>query len=279
MYRLAAFADEADRTLRGHISAMKDNGIELLEIRTVDGKNIAELTAAEAKTIRKELDGAGIAVWSVGSPMGKIGMTDDFAPHLDVFRHLLELSDILGAGRMRIFSFYHTGLPVTAALRDGVLERLSRFLEEASGSNIILCHENEKGIYGDTASRCADIHRALPALRAVFDPANFANCREDVQAAWELLSPYNEYLHIKDAAEDGTVVPAGEGICNIAGLIRSYRANGGTVMTLEPHLSVFDGFAALERSDGKTNIAARRYASGREAFDAAAAALKNILNG
>lgn len=99
MYRLAAFADEADRTLRGQISAMKDNGIELLEIRTVDGKNIAELTAAEAKTIRKELDGAGIAVWSVGSPMGKIGMTDDFAPHLDVFRHLLELSDILGAGR------------------------------------------------------------------------------------------------------------------------------------------------------------------------------------
>ena len=72
MYRLAAFADEADRTLRGQISAMKDNGIELLEIRTVDGKNIAELTAAEAKTIRKELDGAGIAVWSVGSPMGKI---------------------------------------------------------------------------------------------------------------------------------------------------------------------------------------------------------------
>ena len=76
MYRLAAFADEADRTLRGQISAMKDNGIELLEIRTVDGKNIAELTAAEAKTIRKELDGAGIAVWSVGSPMGKIGMTE-----------------------------------------------------------------------------------------------------------------------------------------------------------------------------------------------------------
>ena len=70
MYRLAAFADEADRTLRGQISAMKDNGIELLEIRTVDGKNIAELTAAEAKTIRKELDGAGIAVWSVRSPIG-----------------------------------------------------------------------------------------------------------------------------------------------------------------------------------------------------------------
>ena len=50
-------------------------------------------------------------------------------------------------------------------------------------------------------------------------------------------------------------------------------------MTLEPHLSVFDGFAALEKSDEKTNISARRYASGREAFDAAAAALKNILNG
>ena len=279
MYRLAAFADEADKTLNGQIKAMKENGIDLLEIRGVDGTNISDLTESEAKAVKARLDEAGIAVWSIGSPMGKIEMTDDFAPHLDKLRHTMTLAHILGAKRMRIFSFYHTDLPVTEALRDGVLERLSHFLEETKGTDMILCHENEKGIYGDTAARCAELHRALPALRSVFDPANFASCREDVLTAWEILAPYNEYLHIKDVAKDETIVPAGEGICQMAELIRRYRANGGAVMTLEPHLSVFDGFAALEKPDEKTNIASYRYASGREAFDAAATALKNILNG
>ena len=96
-------------------------------------------------------------------------------------------------------------------------------------------------------------------------------------AAWELLAPYNDYLHIKDVAEDETIVPAGQGICEMKELIRRYRANGGTVMTLEPHLSVFDGFAALEKPDEKTNIASYRYASAREAFDVAVEALKKIV--
>ena len=31
------------------------------------------------------------------------------------------------------------------------MERLFAFLDTAAGSGILLCHENEKGIYGDTA--------------------------------------------------------------------------------------------------------------------------------
>ena len=277
MYRFAAFADEADKTLNGQILAMKENGIDLLEIRGVDGKNISDLTEAEAKDVKRRLDEAGIAVWSLGSPMGKIKITDDFAPHLDKFRHTMALADILGAKRMRIFSFYHTDLPITDILRDGVLERLSRFIEETKGTEMILCHENEKGIYGDIASRCAEIHRALPALRAVFDPANFAQCNEKILPAWDMLASYNEYLHIKDVAEDGTIVPAGKGACEMPELIRRYQANGGIVMTLEPHLRIFSGLSALEQPDEKTNIASYRYASGREAFDAAVGALKSII--
>ena len=277
MYRLAAFADEADKTLNGQILAMKENGIDLLEIRGVDGKNISDLTEAEAKDVKRRLDEAGIAVWSIGSPMGKIEMTADFAPHLDKFRHTMALADILGAKRMRIFSFYHTDLPITETLKDGVLERLSRFLEETRGTDMILCHENEKGIYGDIASRCAEIHRALPALRAVFDPANFAQCNEKILPAWDMLASYNEYLHIKDVAEDGTIVPAGKGACEMPELIRRYQANGGTVMTLEPHLRIFSGLSALEQPDEKTNIASYRYASGREAFDVAVGALKKMI--
>lgn len=269
-FRLAAFADEADNSLDGQISAMTENGIEYLEIRGVDGENISDITADKAREIRAKLDAAGISVWALGSPFGKIGITDDFEPHLEKFKHGLELADILGAKHIRIFSYY---VPHDNAKQysDEVMKRLEKMLSEAKGS-VILCHENEKGIYGDNAERCAEIHKNFPELRAVFDPANFVQCGQETMSAWEKLSPYVEYLHIKDALADGSVVPAGRGIGNIPYILKKYR---GEVLTIEPHLSVFNGLDKLERGE----VSERKfcYPDSRTAFSAAVNALKDIM--
>lgn len=267
-FRLVAFADEAAPDLAGQIEAMQENGVELLEIRGVDGQNIDGISATKAKVIRKMLGFSGLAVWSLGSPFGKIGINDDFAPHLDSFKHSLELADILGAKHIRLFSFYGT------SDIDPVLERLNAFIEAAKGTDIVLCHENEKGIYGDTAAKCLEIHKALPQLRAVFDPANFIQCGQDTIEAWEQLSPYVEYMHIKDALPDGSVVPAGKGAGELPYLLSQYK---GEVLTVEPHLSVFEGFDKLE-TDQKTKMR-YTYPNSRTAFTAALDALKDIIRG
>ena len=64
----------------------------------------------------------------MGSPFGKIGICDDFAPHLDSFKRCLENADILGAEHLRLFSFYGT------AELDPLLERLRKFIDAARGS-------------------------------------------------------------------------------------------------------------------------------------------------
>ncbi|MBQ8196232.1 MAG: sugar phosphate isomerase/epimerase [Oscillospiraceae bacterium] len=270
-FKLAAFADEADGRISEQIKAMKDNGVGYLEIRGVDGENISDISLEKALEVRRQLDDAGLAVWSLGSPYGKIGICDDFAAHLDKFRHGLELADALGAKHIRMFSFY---VPSDDAVRykDEVFRRLGCFIEAAKNSDVILCHENEKGIYGDIADRCAEIHKEFPSLKAVFDPANFIQCGQDTKAAWEMLSPYVEYMHIKDALADGSVVPAGKGIGNLPYLLENYK---GSVLTLEPHLSVFDGFDKLEASE-KTKMG-YCYPSSRAAFDAAVNALKELI--
>jgi sugar phosphate isomerase/epimerase len=176
---------------------MGGNGIGLLEIRGVGDKNISMVTVPEAKEIRKQLDDAGIGVWSIGSPSGKIQLTDDFAPHLDNFKRQIEAANVLGAKHYRMFSFY--GCPVgDQDAREEVMERLSAFVAATAGSEVMLCHENEKDIYGEMAAGCLDIHKTLPEIRAVFDPANFVQAGQDVWEAWEMLSPYVEYLHIKE---------------------------------------------------------------------------------
>ena len=132
-------------------------------------------------------------------------------------------------------------------------------LEIAEGTGIVLCHENEKGIYGATADRCADLHRTFPKLRGVFGPANFVQCGEDTLQAWELLAPYVEYLYIKDSLTDGRIVPAGTGAGNIPQIIRSYLAQGGSAMTLEPHLTVFDGLKELEEEGNTSAVGGYSY--------------------
>lgn len=273
-WELCAFADEADTMLAGQIAALRDNRIGVLEIRGINGKSIAALTTAEARAVRRELDDAGIRVWSIGSPTGKIGITDAFAPHRDSFRHMVELADILGASRYRLFSFY--GCDDSAATRDTVMERLSSFVEDAKGSGLVLCHENEKNIYGEMAAACQDIHRSIPAIRAVFDPANFVQAGQDTREAWDMLSPYVEYVHIKDAQSDGRVVPAGDGAGNIPWIIEQYSAKGGRVLTLEPHLSDFVGLQSLEGEE-KSVVGGLAFASTREAFDAAVQALRRYI--
>jgi sugar phosphate isomerase/epimerase len=267
-FRLAAFADEASQNIDEQIKTMKNNSIELLEIRGVSGTNIADITVSKAKEVRSRLDDAGLSVWSLGSPYGKISLSDDFDKHLDLFKHGIELCDILGTKHIRLFSFYDA-----EGRFDDVADRLSKFTEAVKGTDIILCHENEKGIYGDVAPRCLEIHREFPEIKAVFDPANFIQSGQDTLEAWKLLNPYVEYMHIKDALPDGAVVPAGKGSGNLTYLLNEYS---GEVLTIEPHLTVFQGLEMLEQDD-KSKVGIYSYPDPLTAFKAASDALKDLI--
>ena len=275
--KIYAFADEASANIDEQIKAMKENKLDGLEIRNVDGVNIAEISDSKAKEVRKKLDNACLRVWTVGSPIGKIDIEkDDFALHTEKFKRTLELADILGAENIRLFSFF-TPAENRDSYKDKVIERLGAFYEIAKGSGITLCHENEKGIYGDTPERCLEIHKALPEMKAIFDTANYVQCGVDTLQAWEIIKPYVKYLHIKDALADGNVVPAGKGIGNVKYILDDFKKLGGDSVTLEPHLTVFEGLKALEKEDDKSVVGkVYRYSSNTEAFSAAVSALREI---
>ena len=273
--RLCAFADEASSALSGQIAALKRNGISHLEIRGVNGKNIKDLSRADVLEVKSALDGADIFVWSIGSPIGKISLADDFHAHTEDFQRILEAADVLGAKRIRMFSFFPVKGMSEQTVRDSVCERIDTLLS-LTPEEITLCHENEKEIFGENTENCLFLHRTFPRLRAVFDPANFIQCGVDTAAAWKALRDYVDYLHIKDAVQDGTVVPAGMGIGNVSMIVGDYLARGGDMMTLEPHLFDFTGLSALENGKSvKLGISA--YKDNDEAFDAAVAALKAII--
>ncbi len=274
-FKLAAFADEASPMIDEQIKAMKKNGVSMLEVRGVDGQNVAKIDSAKAKEVKAKLDAAGLSVWSIGSPVGKTDIHDDFAFESEQFKKVLETASIMDAKCIRLFSFFGTeGKP---EYRDEVLYRLSKYIEMAKGSGVVLCHENEKGIYGDIAVRCEDIQKSLPELKAVFDPANFLQCGQDTLEAWKMLKKYVYYFHIKDCIEGGKVVPAGKGIGQLPTILPDYNGLASDVLTLEPHLSDFVGLGALENEGEKSDVGSiYKFASNEEAFDFACASLAEI---
>ena len=204
-FNLHAFADEAGQALAEQIAALKENGYEGIELRKVDGKNVSVLSFDEAKEIDRQMKDAGLCVWSIGSPIGKVGLDDDFEKHMDLYKHTLELGAMFEAKALRLFSFHMPNdTDDFSPYKNEVIDRMGRIVETAKPYGIKICHENEKGIYGDTAKHCLDLYRAVPDLKAIFDPANFVQCGQDTLEAWDMLQSYAQYLHIKDANKNGS---------------------------------------------------------------------------
>lgn len=274
--KLSGFADEIDMKLSKQIEVLKKLDINFVEMRGVNGKGLVEYSVNEAREIKKELKESGICLSSVGSPIGKIKITDDFAPHMELYKHTVEIAHEMETPYIRMFSFFMPENESYAPYRGKVMEQLGQFVDYAKASNITLLHENEKDIYGDVADRCLELMKEFYGehFKAVFDFANFVQCKQDTLAAYEMLKPYIAYIHIKDALwSDASVVPAGHGDGNVEKILKMLKDSGYQgFLSLEPHLADFAGFSSLEQNGGEM-----KKLSGEEAFTIACEALRKIL--
>ena len=89
-------------------------------------------------------------------------------------------------------------------------------------------------------------------LKVVLDSGNFSFCGVDASPAYGMLKDYIEYLHIKDADEDGVIVPPGKGVSCLKETLDSISADypdREIIITMEPHLMMFTGLENLSKLD------------------------------
>ena len=273
---VSAFADEIHMDLKTQMDVLDTHDIKFIEMRGVNGKNVADLTLEETKEIKKQLEIRGFQVSAIGSPIGKIGIEDPFEAELDKFKHTLEIAKILDTRYIRMFSFF---IPEDKNPEDSfqeVIRRWRAYIEAAVGTGMILLHENEKNIYGDTARRCLKLIETLKCdfVKVTFDPVNFVQVGQDTIEAYALLKDYIAYIHIKDADQEGNVVPAGYGIGNVKVILDNLKHRGYEgFLSLEPHLGQFQGLENFELDERYQTLPP----SGVKTFAVAAAALKELM--
>ncbi|MEJ7653931.1 MAG: sugar phosphate isomerase/epimerase [Chloroflexia bacterium] len=242
MWTLTGFADEIDPDLDLQLETLAEESIQHLDLRGAWGKNVLDLTDEDLARVNEKLSAADVKVACIGSPIGKIGVEDEFAPHLERFKRAMHAADSLGAPYIRIFSFFIPEGEDPADHRGEVMDRMGALLKEAEGSEVALLHENEKHIYGDVPSRCLDLHQQFdtPQFRAAWDPANYVQCGvRPYTEGFDDLRPYIGYIHVKDSKLDtGEITPAGEGDGQWPETLASLHSSGfDGFFSLEPHLA------------------------------------------
>ncbi len=252
MIHLSAFADEISPDLNEQIAVLQSEGIRFIDLRSVWGINVLDLTDDQVTEVKQTLAVHRIGVAAIGSPIGKVPIDGSFAEHLQRFERALTVAHAFGTPFIRMFSFYTAENKRFDAVsyRAEVLRRLREMTTQARAAGIILLHENEKDIYGDIIARCVDLHQSIDDVhfRAILDPANYLQCAQiPYPDAYEAIHPWLHSVHVKDVRPDGVLVVAGDGAARWPDLLQRLRTDGyDGFFTLEPHLSAagrYQGFS------------------------------------
>ena len=262
--KISGFCDEIHDDILVQFEAAKKLGIKYYDPRIVDGKNVTLLTDEELDRLCALMKEYGMTPTSLGTPIGKIKTTDDFEEHFEYFKRTVEVAKKVGTKYIRMFSFYLPEDEDFDSYTDWVVERLERMVKYAEEQGVVLLHENEKGIYGNVASRCKILFERIvsPAFRCAFDFSNFVECDQECSEAYEMLKPYIDHIHIKDNKGGTEVVPAGWGDGKIPEILADAYKNGyDGFVSLEPHLFTFDvPETAGEMTKQFEDVKAQRYA-------------------
>lgn len=239
--KISGFYDEVSSKLDTQIDLIKEFGESYLCPRGVDGKNISAYTVEEFdEKVKPRLVDNGIMFSSIGSPIGKIKLRDEkaFEAQTKKLEELFKIAKSMDCKYIRVFSFHLPKNDNPNEFLGEVVAKLKVWAQMAEKEEIILIHENEKYIFGDTPKRCIALAKAVnnPSFKLCYDASNYVQCGVDPAEAYELTSPFTVYYHIKDCSKFKVEIPLGLGVCNYDHIISCLKAQGyDGFLTLEPH--------------------------------------------
>ena len=241
-WTLSGFGDEIDPDPAVQVAVLKALGASHIEVRSAWGTNVVDLDDDQLGALAALFTREGMAVSAVASPIGKVDVALDAELEVGRLRRIIRVAHALNTPNIRVFSFFRAaGVPVES-IRDDVMTRMRLLADLAEKEGVVLLHENEKDIYGDTPERVLDLVESVgsPALRLAWDNANFVQIGvRPFSDGYAMLRPYLDDLQVKDAvAATGAVVPAGQGDGQLVETLTALRDDGYTgFASLEPHLA------------------------------------------
>lgn len=272
VFRVAVITDEIspDFDHACHV-ASQEFGMHWVELRSMWGKNLMDLTAAQITEAQKILEKYSLQVTDIASPLFKTdwpgaprspyGSKGDmhgaavttFKEQDEILEKSLALAKQFKTDKVRCFDFWR--LDDVTPYRASIDDKLREAAEKSEKASVLLVLENEFECNTATGREAARTLGAIksPALALNWDPAN-AVMRGEIDAypvAWEMLPKDRiHHCHVKNAVRNdaGKVEwsPVDSGFIDWGGQFRALkRAGFRDAVSLETH---WHGAANAEES-------------------------------
>lgn len=253
LLKISGFGDEIAEDFETQLREMRGMDINYIALRNLWGTNILKLSDEQKENARKLLREYGMGVSEIGSPLGKVQIGSPWEEEWARYEKAIEMAHYFNCPRIRIFSFYFPEGEPPERHREAVIAKLKQMSDRAEKEGIVLLHENEANIYGETGYRCKDLAESVnsPNFQLIFDPANYVFCKTHAFSQWwGMQADLVTHLHIKDHTFKGEFTPAGQGDGEFEELLRELVKRDFTgFATMEPHLArggQFSGFSGPE---------------------------------
>jgi len=137
---LSAFSDEISPVPEVQVDLLAKCGVRFIEFRSIHETNVLSLSDRQVHEFLQLLRDRGIGLSAIGSPIGKIPVDQEFAPHLEKFRRAIDLCQLFGIDAIRVFSFYppEKGQADWSATRGEVMRRMENLVALAEKAGIRL---------------------------------------------------------------------------------------------------------------------------------------------
>ncbi|MCC5849250.1 MAG: sugar phosphate isomerase/epimerase [Verrucomicrobia bacterium] len=249
-FQLTGISDEAGATIEEQIRAHRELGWTHLELRKLDGEQVALLPEERCRELAATIADAGLGVAGLGSPVanGARKITDPFEQSLEELASAMRNAAILGTDQIRVMTYPNDGLS-EADWQSETVKRLRELGRRAADAGIFLLVENCSGWAASTPDNFAKFFEMvnLPSVRAVYDTGNPASHHAGPARMSEWFAaaqPHLRHVHIKDhtGCAEG-ITPKhlwpGEGVCRVRETLETLAASGyDGFISIEPHLGV-----------------------------------------
>lgn len=233
-----------------------EQGLSHIEVRVVDGVNVSNMSDEQVAAVRAKIDARGLSVTAIASPLYKCALDptrkvasgdvfgqaeESVEAHHEKLKRVIAIAKMLGAGNIRIFSFWREVEP--ERYFDEIVGHLKQAATVAEQEGVMLLQENEPSCNGGFAEEVGHIVRGVnsPAMKALWDPGNEAyGGRPAFPEGYGFIKDVLAHVHIKDAyvLPDGSsrCVPVGSGNVPFIAQLKALQEDGYEgLYTIETH--------------------------------------------
>jgi len=258
-FRISVITDEISDDFDHACSvAANDFGLGWVEIRSLWGKNIANVDSTDVGRAQSILGKYSLRITDIASPLFKVdfpgaprspfstqndsfGASADFKKQDEVLARCIDLAKQFNTDKIRCFDFWR--IDDVAPYRAAIDDKLRSAAEATRKQGIALVIENEHECNTVTASEAVRTLAAVPGLSLNWDPGNAVMHGEldAFPAGWALL-PKGRILHchcknvVRNAAGKLEWSPVNIGFIDWPGQFRALKKVGyHNAVSLETH--------------------------------------------